>query len=166
MVRWVRGVGIAILAGLGLLAAVAIVARFSDGPIAIFPGGPLESGPLVREPVRDWSFARDVPEVELQLVDPPRSRTVWIVVHEGAAYVPCGFLDVPLWKQWPHEVLEDDRVVVRIEGKRYELRATRVTDEVEHRAVRARVAEKYGLGAADRTDPEAVWVFRLEPREG
>ena len=166
MTRLLRGVGIAILAAIGLGVVVGIVARFSDGPIAIFPGGPVRSGTLVGEPVRDWSFVRDVNEGELQLVEPPRSRTVWIVVHDGAAYVPCGFLDVPLWKQWPHEVLEDDRVVLRIEGRRYELRAVRVTQEAEYRAVRAEVAEKYGLGTEDAGDPDAVWLFRLEPRLG
>lgn len=164
MAGLVRGIGIALLALIGLLVVVAVFARFADGPIAILPGGPFRSGELVDDSNVDWSFAQAVEEVELQLVEPPRSRTVWIVVHEGAPYVPCGFLDVPLWKQWPYEALEDGRVVLRIEGRRYERQATKVTDSDEYLAVRQLVGEKYGLGAGQRVDPDEVWVFRLDPR--
>ncbi len=163
MARLLRGIGLTLLAGIALLVGAGVVARFSDGPIAVFPGGPFRSGqPAEGEP--DWSFARDVEEIELQLADPPRSRTVWVVVHQGLPYVSCSFLDVPLWKKWPYEVLEDGRVVLRIEGRLYERQAVKVTDPEEYQAVRALVAEKYGLGAEQRTDPDTVWVFRLEPR--
>ena len=63
--------------GVALLAVVALVfgARFGDGPIAIIPGGPLESGEAVTGAEPDWTFARDIMEMEFQLVEPPRSRT-------------------------------------------------------------------------------------------
>jgi hypothetical protein len=158
-----RGIAKVILAGLALLVGVAVVARFHDGPISIFPGGPFRSGErVVAEP--DWAFARDIPEVELQLVDPPRSRIVWLVVHDGLPYVACGFLDVPLWKQWPYEVLEDDRVVLRIDGRLYERKAVKVTDPAEYAAVATLAAEKYGQVAEPPASPDAVWFFRLEPR--
>lgn len=163
MAGLLRGIGILSLAALALLIGVGVVARFSDGPVAIFPGGPFRSGERVMaEP--DWSFARDVEEVELQLVEPARSRTVWLVVHEGLPYVPCGFLDVPLWKQWPHEVLEDGRVMLRIDGRIYERTAVKVSDPAEYAAVAALAAEKYGYRSAEAPDPDAVWFFRLEPR--
>lgn len=163
MARLLRGIGLALLAAIALLVGIGVVARCSDGPIAAFPGGPFRSGEAVEgEP--DWSFARDVKNIELQLADPPRSRTVWVVVHQGLPYVPCGFLDLPLWKKWPYEVLEDGRVVLRIDGRLYERQAVKVTDPEEYRAVGALVAEKYGLGAERRADPDKVWVFRLEPR--
>ena len=41
---------------------------------AMFPGGPLEADELVTGPEPDWTFAKDVPTMELQLVDPPQSR--------------------------------------------------------------------------------------------
>jgi hypothetical protein len=161
--RLLRGIGFALLLGMALLLGVGLAARFHDGPIAIFPGGPFRSGERVRaEP--DWSFARDVREVELQLVEPPRSRTVWIIVHDGLPYVACGFLDVPLWKQWPYEVLEDPRVVLRIDGRLYERKAVKVTDPVEYAAVAAAAGEKYGFGAEEPANPDQVWFFRLEPR--
>lgn len=160
LLRWIAVAGIALLA---LLFAVGVAARFSDGPIAIFPGGPLRAGEWVSEPVRNWSFAADVAEIELQLVEPPRSRTVWILVHEGRAYVPCGFLDVPLWKQWPHEALADGRAVARIEGRRYPLRAVRITEPELYARLGERAAEKYGAPGGT-PDPDAVWFFRLDPR--
>jgi hypothetical protein len=158
-----RGFGILILVVVALLVGGVVVARFHDGPIAILPGGPFRTGERVMaEP--DWSFARDIEEVELQLVDPPRSRTVWLVVHDGLPYVPCGFLDVPLWKQWPYEVLEDDRVLLRIDGRIYERVAVKVTDPAEYAALIALAAEKYEYESAENPDPDAVWFFRLEPR--
>ena len=45
--------------GVTLLAVVALVigARFGDGPIAIIPGGPLQSGERVTGAEPDWTFA-------------------------------------------------------------------------------------------------------------
>lgn len=163
-VRWLAiALGLAAL----LLVATALVARRADGPVAIFPGGPLESGELVRGPEPDWSFARDIPEMELQLVDPPRSRTVWLLVHDGRLYVLSGYMKTALgrwWKQWPAEAERDGRAVVRIEGRRYERRAVRVHDPAVFEALAAEAHRKYGV---DLT-PEAIaageaWVFELQP---
>ena len=155
------------MAGLfGLLVAAAVGARFADGPVAIFAGGPLESGERVSaRSVDDWSFVEPVGEIELQLVEPPRSRTVWVVVHDNALYVPCGFLDWPLWKQWPHEALRDGRAIARILGKRYEFQAVKIDEPELRAALGTRVARKYGLGeGGPPPDPDVVWFFRLDPR--
>ena len=158
-----RGLAVLVVAAIGVLVAVGLLARFSDGPIAIFPGGPLYEGELVPGSVDDWSFASDVEEIELQLVDPPRSRTVWIVVQGGQAYISCGSLNVPLWKQWPHEALEDGRAVVRVEGRRYETQLARVDDQTVRQQVGALVAEKYGAPGGEGPG-ENVWIFRIDPR--
>ena len=55
------------------------VVRFKDGPLAIIAGGPLTSGKLVPSEGVDFSFAKDIETIELQLLDPPRSRTTWVV---------------------------------------------------------------------------------------
>ena len=97
----------ALLASILVAIAVLLVgARFADGPIAIVAGGPFTSGELQSGPEPDWSFVRDVREVEFQLLEPARSRTTWILVHEGKAYIPSGYMTTwwgKLWKQWPHE---------------------------------------------------------------
>lgn len=162
--RVLRWIGIGLAAAIVALVAVAVVARICDGPIGPFPGGPLLAGALVEEPVSDWSFAADVPTVEMQLLVPPRSRTTWIVVYEGKAYIPCGAPNFRLWKQWPHEALRDGRALVRIGGRRYPVTLVRVTDEATFAAVDRRVAAKYGVGGAGAASQQDLWVFRLNSR--
>ena len=152
------------LAGLAVAALFALFARFGDGPIGPLPGGALRRGDMMSASGVDWSFASELDSVELQLLSPPRSRTTWLVVHGGELYVPCGFLQVPGFKQWPHEAESDGRAVVRIEGYRYPVRAVRVKDPRLYTRVAQRVARKYGVGAGEAPDPEQLWIFRLEPR--
>ena len=161
VLRWL-GISLAVL--VVLLVAASVAARFSDGPLGIIAGGPLEAGELVTGRDVDFSFVDPIATIEFQLVDPPRSRTVWVVQIDGVPYVPCGFLAVPLWKQWPHEAQEDGRAILRIDGKRYERQAVRVTDLETHARVSDLVAEKYGLGRSGEPDPDAVWIFRMDPR--
>ena len=80
-IRWGAGVLGVLLAGMALFAGAV---RFADGPVGVFPGGPLVSGAMIHMPVDDWGFARDVELVELQLMSPLRSRTTWVVV-EGSS---------------------------------------------------------------------------------
>lgn len=161
ILRWL---GIAFGALVVALLGLGVAARFADGPLAVFPGGRLESGELVTDPDPDFEFARGLRTIELQLLDPPRSRTVWFALHEGRLYVPCGFLDWPLWKQWPYQALEDGRALVRIAGRRFPVTAARVTDPQEYRAVQQVVDPKYGLDPDEPQAQEEVWIFRLDPR--
>lgn len=161
LLRWVLLpiVGVVVLFGL----TAALVARVADGPVSLLAGGPFRSGERVDVVPDDWSFLTDVEEVELQLVEPPRSRTTWVVVHEGQPYIPCGFLDVPLWKQWPHEAERDGRALLRYDGKVYPLEAERVTDPDLHAELGKLALAKYHFGAGP-PGPDQVWFFRLSPR--
>lgn len=153
-------VGAALLLGM----TAALVARVADGPVGPLPGGAFRSGKLVDVVPEDWSFARDVQEVELQLLEPPRSRTTWIVVHQGRPYIPCGFLDVPYWKRWPYEAERDGRALLRFGGRIYSVQVERVRD-VELQAELGRLAAaKYGFAGEGAPDPERVWFFALSPR--
>ena len=158
-----RRILMALLALVLMAVCLVIGARFGDGPVGFFPGGALTSGPWVEEPVADWSFATGGDTLEFQLLEPERSRTVWFAVHEGALYVPCGIPEFRLWKQWPHEVAEDGRAVIRLDGKRYRVQAVRVTDEATHAAVGRLVAQKY-MDSDEAPTPETVWIFRFDPR--
>jgi hypothetical protein len=152
--------GIVLLSLVAGVLFVAIGARFSDGPVGPFPGGPLEFGETVGgEP--DWRIAEQREEVQLQLLTPPRSRTTWILYHAGAAYIPCGMPNFTLWKQWPHQALEDPRAVVRIRMQKFPVTLSRVEDPETFDALKAVLEEKYGdydLG------PERLWFFRLDSR--
>ncbi|MDJ0869449.1 MAG: hypothetical protein QNK03_25320 [Myxococcota bacterium] len=153
-----------------LIVGLGIGARYSDGPIAIFAGGPFESGDLVEGPEPDWSFVRDVQEVEFQLLDPPRSRTTWILDHEGKAYIPSGYMTTwwgKLWKQWPHEAAKDPRILLRIGDRIYERRLVRIEDGPAVAPLLAQLGTKYAGG--QEIPREAVtsgylWLFELAPR--
>ena len=161
--RLLHWVGRILLALVVLAVVVAGVARFHDGPLGPFPGGALESGELVTEPVVDWGFAANIPEIELQLVDPPRSRTTWVLVREDQLHVPCAW-PTSFAKQWPHQALRDGRVVLRIAGKRYERQAVRVTDPEVHAELEALGSKKYDYERPAEPDLEGLWFFRMDPR--
>jgi len=165
------------IAGIGLLilvlaiGALLIGARFSDGPLAIIAGGPFSTGQPVSEPVSDWSFVRDVQEVEFQLLDPPRSRTTWIVEHDGRAYIPSGYMNSwwgKLWKRWPSEAETDGRILLRVGDDIHEVTLERVVSGPALPAITAELGRKYA-GGADVIPAEAVtagdlWIFELAPR--
>ena len=141
-------------------AGLAVAARFHDGPLGPFPGGPM-SGEIVREPVTDWSSVlAGTSRLELQ-VDPahPRSLTTTYILHDGALYVPSVFA---AHKTWPAHVMADGRVVVRVHGRLYERRAVRVTDPAEIRAL----AREWDPKTPDDLDVGTLstWYFRLESR--
>lgn len=155
VLRWViRGIAF-LAAGIGL---VFVGARFHDGPLGPIPGGPLASGELVARPVDDWSFAADVQEIELQLASQSRSRTTWIVVQDGRAYVPAS-TQFPPGKTWHRSALEDGRATLRIAGKRYPVTLAKLDDAARVAAVRDVGLKKY----PNRPEGDA-WVFAVASR--
>ncbi len=198
--RWLgrsaMALGILILV---LVAASLVAQRLSDGPLnPIIPGGPLRAGALVSEPDIDWptvlggngscvdGACAPMDPIELQLVEPPSSRYVGIMVHEAQLYVPCdlGFMWgrfsgnqrrvlhlIYLFKRWHEDALRDGRAVLRIDGKRYERQAVRVTDPELLAALRLqleRMARQWvapePLAAAPTVGPNDIWFFRMDPR--
>ena len=149
------------------LSALAVSSRVSDGPSVVFSGGPLVSGELVTGPEPDWSFARDIREIELQLLDPPRSRILWIVEHEGKIYLNSnymlGFVG-RLWKRWPAQAERDGRAILRIDGKRYERQLVRIKSGAGLEGVMAEFSRKYGGMSTAAIESESTWLFELAPR--
>jgi hypothetical protein len=156
--RVLRWIGIALAALVLALAALAAGARFADGPVAALPGGPLASGEWVEDPNVDWSFASGIQEIELESAG--RSRTTWILVLDGEAYVPCS-LDFPPLKRWHEEALERPEAVVRVLGRRYRRRLVRVDDQALRGRLSEEVRRKYGGGPV--SDPSRAWFFHLAP---
>jgi len=158
--------------GLGVLALglLLVAARFNDGPIAIIAGGPIRSGELVSGPEPDWAFARDVREVEFQLVDPPRSRTTWILEHKGKVYIPCGYMDTSwgrFWKQWPIEAEKDGRAILRIGSALYERQLVRIEGGPLLVPLLAELSRKYLGGSpvpSAAVTSGSLWLFELAPR--
>lgn len=155
MRRIVRIVVIFITLGGAALLTAAIAGRFSDGPLELLPGvpgGPL-SGEVIRDPDPDWSFAREIDPIELQISSsPPRSIFTGVVVYRGSLYVPVTLS--PL-KRWPEVVASDPRVMVRIEGRLFEREAVPVTDPELHQQLIVAGRSKYGPPF------HAVWAARF-----
>jgi hypothetical protein len=170
-----------------LIGAVLVLPRFADGPMGPLAGGSFRTGTLVSEPNVDWSFMDGGREIELQLVEPPRSRVTGALVHEGQLYVPCdlGFLwrrvssagfrlfarGLYTVKGWHEDAQRDGRAVVRVSGKRYERQAVRVTDPALLATLRSSLEQRgrvylepIGGLSEEPGDPEAIWFFRMDPR--
>jgi hypothetical protein len=161
----------------GLLALLLVVlggllvgARHADGPIAILPGGPFTSGELVGGPEPDWSFVRDVREVEFQLLEPARSRTTWILAHEGKAYIPCGYMTTwwgRIWKRWPLEAEQDPRILLRIGDALYERQLVRIEQGPEVTPLLAELGRKYAGGREipmEAVTSGSLWLYQLAAR--
>jgi hypothetical protein len=145
-------------------------ARFADGPIAIVAGGPFTSGERVGGPEPDWSFVRDVQEVEFQLLEPARSRTTWILYQDGKAYIPSGYMTTwwgKLWKQWPHEAEKDPRILLRIGDQIYERKLVRIQEGPVVAALLAELSRKYAGGRdipMEAVTSGYLWLYELAPR--
>jgi hypothetical protein len=155
ILRWV----IRLVLGLAVLIVVVFFgARFLDGPLGPIPGGALVGGALVSQPVTDWSFAKDVPEIALQLASQSQSRTTWILVSDGRAYIPAS-TEYPPGKTWHRKALEDGRATLRIDGKRYPVTLAKVEDPALVTAVRDVASRKY-----PNRPPGDAWLFQVTSR--
>jgi hypothetical protein len=170
MKTFLRVLGGLIALLLVLIGALLVGARFTDGPIAIIAGGPFKSGELVSGPEPDWSFVRDVQEVEFQLLEPARSRTTWILDHESKAYIPSGYMTTwwgKLWKQWPHEAAKDPRIVLRIGDELYERQLVRIQEGPAVAPLLAELSRKYAGGREipmEAVTSGYLWLYELAPR--
>ena len=153
-----------ILVGLLVVAvgALFIGARFHDGPLALIPGGPLIAGELVADPVTDWSFAANVPEIELQLAYQDSSRVTWILVNGGDAFIPAN-LSFPPGKRWHKAADQNGAAIVRLQGKRYPVTLKRVQDPALEGSLKQTVVGKYQNVPSGEA---GIWFFKLEPRGG
>ncbi len=159
--RILRGLLYLIILIAVVIGGLFVGARYNDGPIAIFPGGPLQAGEWVKAPVEDWSFAAGVQEIQMQLIYQETSRTTWFVVHETKAYIPVS-LGFPPGKTWHTAADQDGDAILRIDGKLYPVNLSRVMDEGLASEIDVSNRAKYppppGGGSGGR------WYFNVESR--
>ena len=163
-VKWFLGA----LAGLLIVLIVLFVlVRFQDGPMEIISGGPFRSGELVTG-IEDWSFLSDVVTIELQTMRPPRSRLMWLVVHDNRPYVLSHYMNTHIgrvWKRWPRRLAKDNRAIVRVDGKLYEFQLIRLFEEEQLPAVLKQFNDKYKIDLTlEGINNENTWLFELAPR--
>lgn len=151
-----------LLACLGL-AGIAIVfaaARFHDGPLGPIPGGPFQASAVSGLPDPAQAAAADTVEIEVGQPE-PKTRTTWVIEHDGVLYVPAGYA---ARKAWPAQAEADGRLRLRVGGKVFDVKATRVTDPSLHAALIEAVAKKYDLsGDPQGGMAQSTWFFRLDP---
>jgi hypothetical protein len=139
------------------------------GPLGPIPGGGLR-GEVHAAPVRDWSFTDAKHTIQLETnPEQPHSVNTWCVGYDGNLYIPTSLIlgtKDPSARGWVANVLENPLVRVRIDGRLYELRAVRVSDEQELETVRAKLIAKYDEVEAGEEQAEHAWIFRLESRTG
>jgi hypothetical protein len=165
-----RGTQFATILITGLLISVGsvfIVARFNDGPLEIISGGPFESGEVLPTP-EEWSFLKDRMTMELQTMVPPRSRTMWVVVHDNRLYVISRYMKTlvgKVWKQWPRNLHKNNQAVIRVDNNLYELKLVRITDGDHIEEIVAVFNEKYrnDVSAASIASG-STWLFELTGR--
>jgi hypothetical protein len=163
ILKWLGYLVLALAVG---IAALFGAARLHDGPMSgvlgMIPGGPLEAGDAVTTPVTDWSFARDIDTIEMQLQGDATSRTTWILVDQGVAYVPCS-LGFPPMKNWYKRADVDGRATLRIQGHRYAVTLKRTSDADVIGRLAAEVRRKYAAGGLPPTEA-GVWFFAVASR--
>lgn len=164
--RWRRAArGAILLAATGavLVGAARGAAVLSGGPLGAVPGGRL-AGPLAASQRPDWSFTDAIDTIAVEVgPDDPLSVTTWVFMLDGELYVAADFFN-PL-KRWPHRVLADPRVRLRIAGEIYEKRAVRVTDRATIERLRRAIADKYDISPDGLAARIEVWFFRMDPRD-
>lgn len=142
----------------------------ADGPSILFPGGELISGTIYNGPQPDWSFAADIPTIELQINDPMSSRFVWALPVNGRLFVVSGYMGSFLgriWKHWAVEAIAGDgAAVVRVNGIRYPSRLKRIYEGPVLEGVASVLTNKYGSPTTRQAiETGNTWVFEVVPRE-
>jgi hypothetical protein len=140
-----------------------------DGPIEVFAGGPFTSGQVIKGTAPDWNTYADLMTFEVQTLEPPGSRTTWLVVIDDKLYIPSGYMNTAfgkLWKQWPHDAVKDGRALVRIGDKIYPRTLVRIEadDPVVPEVVAALRAKYPGEATLSQVESSDTWIFELAPR--
>lgn len=166
LLKWL-GILIGVL--LLLIAGFFVSMRFHDGPREIISGGPFQTGELAPTP-DSWAFLKDRDTIQFQTLEPPTSRTIWLATHEGRLFLVSGYMNTTMgkiWKHWPHNIEDDNRVILRIDGKLYEQRLERIMDGPDVMPVLKEFARKYGFNASDTSEVDSgnAWLYEVLPRE-
>lgn len=142
---------------LTVLSALILVGCEPMGPI---PGGQL-SGEVQPAP-DDWAAFSGVDIVQLETrPDDPYSLNIWGVGLGKDYYIASGGGGESTWVD---HMQANPNVRLRIGKSIFELKAVRVTDEVELGLVLKRYNEKYDMESQDENAAEEAWLYRLDPR--
>ena len=141
-----------------LAAAAAILLGACSEPFIVFSGGALNGE--AADPPGDWTILDNIDTVQLETQpDDPYSVNIWAVGMGPLLYVHAGANR----SSWVEHMEANPEVRVRVEGTLYDLRASRVEDQLEFTRFSDAYEEKYGLRPRNENAEEA-FLFRLEAR--
>ena len=171
MKSFINKLGFGVMGILAVLALFLLAMRFTDGPIAVFTGGPFTSG-TTRDAPDDWSYLKERDLIEFQTMSPARSRVVWLAVHDSRLFIVSGYMNTrpgAIWKQWPHYIPDDDRIILRIDDNLYEQRLKRFVEVPEVQPVLNELSRKYfggsqGLGSSASVTNGDTWMYEVVER--
>ncbi len=169
IIRWLLLILIAMAIG---VAGFFLSMRFADGPMGIVSGGAFSTGIAASAPT-DWAFLEGRDVIEFQTLVPETSRTVWLVVYNTQLYLVSGYMNTDfgkVWKQWPHYIEKDNRIVLRIDGKLYQQQLKRLMTGDIIAPVMLKFSEKYQLSGGSGEDIAAMiargdtWLYQVSHR--
>ena len=141
------------------LVLVAVWAACSLEPSGERPGLALP-GPVVRDPVPDWSFTDAIEEIFIETKTRyglAHSVTIWCVSIEGELYVGASAPEFPRERRWVRNVRRDPDVRLSIGGLVYERRLELITDPAETDRVNRVFGDKYHYDVDEDPDPVVYW---------
>ena len=143
--------------------------RYHDGPIEVFSGGPFKTGELMHNDFQDWDRYADIDTIQLQSLEPPRSRTLWLVVIDNRIFVPSAYMNTrfgKIWKRWPRQAEQDGRALMRVGDKIYERQMVRIDadHELTPRIVDAMKNKYPGNITVNQVRNNDTWLFELAAR--
>ena len=146
--------------------------RYHDGPMELITGGPFQSGTIVAEGkgnTLDISALKDRSTIEFQSEAPPRSRTVWLAVHDNRLFIASAYMNenyAKIWKQWPHQIKDNNKILLRIDDNIYQRQLIRTYDPEITSAAGLETERKYGLKIVpEDVKQEHVWLYEVVARD-
>jgi hypothetical protein len=102
-------------------------------------------------------------------MEPATSRVIWLAVVGNRLFVISGYMKTgygKIWKQWPRYVEQDNRALLRVDGKIYKRSLIRLTGEQFSEKIASEFSRKYGaeLKREDISSGSA-WLFEMAPRQ-
>ena len=175
MKRLIKGLALVLASFLAMSVLFLFSLRFFDGPVEFYPsftisyGGHFRTGVITPSP-DDWSYITDREKIQFQTLQPPVSRTVWFAVHDSRLFIVSGYMNSPLgrlWKQWPRNIEDDDRIVLRVTNELFVQRLERITEGPDIVPVMTELSRKYGNGepgSEQAITSGAAWMFEVKDR--
>ena len=137
-----------------IVAMLVLPCFLACGPTLLLPGGALSG--TSSPPPSDWAWTDEVSTIQLETrPEDPYSVNLWAVGIDQKLYVHAG----ANYSAWVENLEGDSTVRVRIDGKIYQLAASRVKDQKEFDIFSDAYESKYGTRPRNENVDEAYLFY-------